>query len=159
TTEKPWYKLNKDYSERNVEVQKITPNSVLNYYKEIIQLRQRMTALTEGGITIIGNDQNVLAYLRHHNDQKVLILLNMSNQPQYLNSECLSQEIEDSDSIMIGMSSTNSHINIPVFGQKFLLQPFEATIFLIVSKSSIFRFLESGESVSLVVGKVSKTSL
>lgn len=82
TTGTPWYKLAPDYPTRNVEVQRKDPDSVLNFYKQLIQLRRDRTSLRRGTLTLIGNDENVLAYTRQTEAEQLLILLNMSPQNQ-----------------------------------------------------------------------------
>src|SRR5690625_632982 len=40
TTGTPWMKVNPNYEEINVEAERADPNSILNYYKELIRLRE-----------------------------------------------------------------------------------------------------------------------
>jgi alpha-glucosidase len=61
------------------------PNSVLQFYRQVIKLRHTNKALLDGNYTPINeNDPNVLSYLRLYKDQGLVIALNMSSAPQKL---------------------------------------------------------------------------
>ncbi len=78
---KPWLPVHPDFKTHNVQVQIQDPDSVLNYYKKIIQLRRSSPALLKGGyIPLNENDTNVLAYMREYEGQRILVVLNMSGQ-------------------------------------------------------------------------------
>jgi glycosidase len=58
-------------------------NSVLSFYRQLLALRHKEPALLDGDYTPIDeNDPNVLAYLRRHKDEAMLVLLNMSASDQ-----------------------------------------------------------------------------
>ena len=91
----PWQKLNPDYQQRNVKAQLANPNSILNYYKKLIALRQNNSSLRRGNLSLIGEDPKVLAYLREDKDDPILVLLNMSEEKSLFraeNFEALSQK-------------------------------------------------------------------
>lgn len=80
---KPWLPVHPEYKMQNVAAQMQNPDSVLNYYKHIIQLRRNNSALREGGyLSLNKNDTNVLAYMREYKGRRVLVALNMSSRPQ-----------------------------------------------------------------------------
>jgi glycosidase len=59
------------------------PNSVLQFYKQVLKLRHTNQALLYGTYTAINEDDpNVLSYLRVYNGQGVVVVLNMSNVPR-----------------------------------------------------------------------------
>jgi len=77
TTGKPWLRLNKDYRARNVAAQQPDPNSVLNFYKQIIRFRRESAALRRGSYeSVFRRPVNVLAYLRRAPEQTTLVALN-----------------------------------------------------------------------------------
>ncbi|XP_075720692.1 amino acid transporter heavy chain SLC3A1 [Rhinoderma darwinii] len=61
---KTWLPLNQDYEEINVEVQMSKPDSTLNLYREIIQLRKTELPLHRGWLCYVWTDDNVFAYVR-----------------------------------------------------------------------------------------------
>lgn len=80
---KPWNPVGPRYAKYNVEVEKKDPNSILNWYQKILDLRHTNEALLDGKyVPLNENDQNVLAYLRSYKGENVLVVLNMSGAPQ-----------------------------------------------------------------------------
>jgi glycosidase len=77
TSGRPWLRLNPDYVTRNVAAQNDDPNSVLNYYRQMIYLRRASPALRQGDyLPLCHRPLNVLAYLRRTPEQTVLVALN-----------------------------------------------------------------------------------
>jgi alpha-glucosidase len=83
TTGIPWLPIPTSYSTHNVAAEKKDPASILNFYRNLIALRKTNPALLEGDwVALNENDENVLAFLRHYKDQAVIVVLNMSPNPQ-----------------------------------------------------------------------------
>ncbi|HVZ19388.1 MAG TPA: alpha-glucosidase [Terriglobales bacterium] len=83
STTKPWNAVDPKYKTYNVEVEKKDPNSILNWYHNIIALRKTNRALLDGNYVALNqNDPNVLSYLRSYKGENVLVALNMSGSPQ-----------------------------------------------------------------------------
>jgi len=73
----PWLPVNQNYSELNVEVESGTPDSILNFYKKLICLRNDTENLQSGDwVPVIKGEKGILAYLRNLNNKKILVLLN-----------------------------------------------------------------------------------
>jgi alpha-glucosidase len=85
TTGKPWLRLNPDYATINVERERSDPNSLLNYYRELLTLRRTAPALQQGSYRAVSRSGDVYAYERAHGDQHLLIALNFAAQPRSLN--------------------------------------------------------------------------
>jgi len=76
----PWMSLNSNYSSYNVQLMQADTNSLLNYYKKLIQARNKFEALTIGTYqNIICSDTAVFSFLRVHNNQTFLVMINTSN--------------------------------------------------------------------------------
>ncbi|MCU7551880.1 alpha-amylase family glycosyl hydrolase [Chitinophagaceae bacterium LB-8] len=83
TTGKPWLRLDENFLENNVELQKHDPNSLLCFYKRLIQLRQEEPSLQTGDYYPVITDNNTLAYIRRRKDEKAfLIVLNLTGEPK-----------------------------------------------------------------------------
>ncbi|WP_269685806.1 glycoside hydrolase family 13 protein [Flavobacterium lacustre] len=79
TTGKPWLKVNPNYSLINAEAQEKDPNSVLNYFRKVVQLRKQDLTLVYGAYTLLDKDNpDVFAYTRELDGKKLLVLLNFS---------------------------------------------------------------------------------
>ncbi len=71
------------YASRNVEVEQGRPHSMLWWTRRIIALRKRHPALGRGTIEFLAPENSkVLAYLRLHEDEKILIVANLSRYVQ-----------------------------------------------------------------------------
>lgn len=79
STAKPWLRLNKDVQTRNVAVQKADPTSIFNVYRHLLKLRRTSLALRRGMFrSLQRKPKQMLAYLRVHPQQTMLVLLNFS---------------------------------------------------------------------------------
>ena len=74
-------KVNPNYKTVNVDAQENDPQSVLTYFRKIVQLRKNNLTLVYGKYTLLDKDNpNVYAYTREGDGKKMLILLNFSAQ-------------------------------------------------------------------------------
>ena len=85
---KPWLPVPPTAKTHNVDDEQKDPDSILSFYKKLLKLRRTNKELLDGSyVPINQNDPNVLSYLRVHEDQAVLVSLNMSGSPQKVNYE------------------------------------------------------------------------
>jgi len=83
STAKPWLAVPASAKTHNVESELQDPNSVLNFYKQLLHLRHFESALRDGEyISLNDRDPNVLAYVRRYKDQAIVVVLNMSPSDQ-----------------------------------------------------------------------------
>jgi oligo-1,6-glucosidase len=77
TTGKPWLKVNPNTATVNVEAEEKDPNSVLNYFRKMIQLRKNDPVLIYGDWALVDiENPNIFAYTRTLDGKKRLVLLN-----------------------------------------------------------------------------------
>jgi oligo-1,6-glucosidase len=82
TTGKPWINVNADYATVNVAAQEKDPQSILNYFRQVVRLRKDNLALVYGKYTLLDKDNpDVYAYTREGYGKKMLILLNFRTKP------------------------------------------------------------------------------
>jgi alpha-glucosidase len=80
---KTWLPANPNYKTINVASESGDPNSLLNWYRQLIALRRENSALYNGDYRALNiHDANTLAYLRQSNGDKILVVLNMSPNKQ-----------------------------------------------------------------------------
>lgn len=86
TTGKPWLPLAENYQNYNVAAEKDDPHSFLSLFRKLLQLRHEIPALSIGTYKRVnsGNPQ-VLAYLREHGQQQILVVLNFTGESQQIN--------------------------------------------------------------------------
>ncbi len=81
----PWLPLHPDYPTRNVEAMRADPDSLLNFYRQLITLRKLHPALQKGIFTPVPFDTRfIMAYLRQTKDETLLVALNFSRHSQRL---------------------------------------------------------------------------
>jgi glycosidase len=79
----PWLPIPVSYRTHNVATEQKDPNSILVFYQKLLALRHTNPALLDGDYVALNeSDPNVMAYLRRYKDQAVLVVLNMSAEPQ-----------------------------------------------------------------------------
>ncbi len=87
TTGNPWLAVHENYTVLNVMEQETRPDSVLNYFRKLVQLRKNNLALVYGSFDLIDkSNQQIFAYTRQLDDQKLLVVLNFSDTVAELNS-------------------------------------------------------------------------
>ena len=83
TTGIPWLPVPVTYQTHNVDAEKKDPNSILNFYKNLLALRHTNPALLDGDYVAVNqDDSNVYSYLRRYKGKAVLVVLNLSVNPQ-----------------------------------------------------------------------------
>jgi alpha-glucosidase len=83
TSGTPWLPIDGKARSLSVEIQQAQPDSMLSMYKQLIHLRRTSPALGSGEYRSIdtGNDE-VFGYLREHEMQRYLVILNFSSRSQ-----------------------------------------------------------------------------
>jgi alpha-glucosidase len=83
STAKPWLPVPGSASTHNVETESADADSVLNFYKRLLHLRHSEKALLDGQyVPLDESNPNVLSFLRQHEREAVLVVLNLSESPQ-----------------------------------------------------------------------------
>lgn len=76
----PWIKTNPNYTDINVEDQNRNTESILNYYRKMIQFRKDNPTLVYGDYESIRNEhEQIYAYRRWGTENEFLIVLNFSD--------------------------------------------------------------------------------
>jgi len=87
TTGNPWLKVNPNYQSINVAIQQDDPNSVLNYFRKLVQLRKKELTLVYGQYELLDKENpDVYAYTRDLNGKKILVLLNFKDKISIANT-------------------------------------------------------------------------
>lgn len=84
STAKPWLRVPYNYPRVNVKVQQLVAFSMINFYKRLIDLRQREPALHVGDYRSVFSDKQLIAYVREFESDRFLIVLNLTHRPALL---------------------------------------------------------------------------
>ena len=79
TTGTPWLKINSNSSYINVETEQDDENSILNFYKKMIEFRKSSKALSEGTYRKIASPSDVYIYTRECREERLYIYCNMTS--------------------------------------------------------------------------------
>lgn len=82
TTGKPWIRIAQNYKTVNVENEEKDPFSMLMLFRKINTLRQLPVIYSGEQQFIDTHNEDVLGFIRFRENQKILVLLNMSTVPQ-----------------------------------------------------------------------------
>lgn len=85
TTGIPWIEVNPDYKKVNVADEEVSPDSVLNYFKDAMKCRKENKELIYGDYFLI-DEENICiyAYLRQWQGAKILVTLNFSSHDAFM---------------------------------------------------------------------------
>ena len=123
TTGTPWLAVNPNYQTINVEAQEEDPDSILNFYKEMIALRKSEDIFVYGTYDLVFEDhQEIYAYTRTLGEKRVLILCNLTNKQTSINLEKITVS---TDQLLLSNIPVEEHESI----QELTLKPFEARIY------------------------------
>ncbi|HLH33244.1 MAG TPA: alpha-amylase family glycosyl hydrolase [Alloacidobacterium sp.] len=121
---KPWLPIPASYKTVNVKNEVMDFNSMLNWYKQLIEFRRSVPALREGkNIMLNTSDNNVLSWLRLAPGQPaVVVACNFTAQPQKISFDLSSQGITSKQAKTLmktpGSSDPPSldNVQLPPFG-------------------------------------------
>lgn len=123
TSGTPWLKVNPNYETINAEAQENNPDSVLNYFRKMVHLRNDNAVLIYGDYKLLDEkNEDVYAYTRALDGKKVLVLLNFKNFDVGFNLK----EIKTINDVLI-----NNYQSLDIKNSLVKLKPYQAVIFSI----------------------------
>ncbi len=82
TTAKPWAPIYPFHASANVAYQDSRPDSLLSFYRDLVELRRQHVGLRVGDTAkVAATEKTVYAILRASNEELLLVVVNMSDQP------------------------------------------------------------------------------
>jgi oligo-1,6-glucosidase len=124
SSEKPWIQVNNNYQEGiNVASQESDKGSVLNYFREMVQLRKNHITLVYGSYRLLAPDnERVYAYTRTFEKETYLVLLSFSREREML----FLQEFENSHAkLLLSNDDAVSHVKDGLFK----VRPYHAMVY------------------------------
>lgn len=116
TKGRPWINVAKNYTEINVESEEKDENSIFNYHKQLIKLREENDVISEGKfIPILEDHPQVLAYIREKDNKKIIVLCNFYEEKISVDLE----ELNNANEILLSNSDENK-----IEGNKVFLGPY-----------------------------------
>jgi glycosidase len=84
STAKPWLPLNADWPTRNVARMTEESQSILTLYRRLLALRRDCLALSIGDFVLLNVEDEILAYERRYDAERLIVALNLGGQPHRL---------------------------------------------------------------------------
>ena len=82
TTGTPWLSVNPNHAAINADAARADPDSVFHWYRQLIHLRHTLPVVVHGDYRpLLPADEQILAYLRSWQTQRLLVLANLSGRP------------------------------------------------------------------------------
>jgi len=125
TTGTPWISVNSNYTEINAEQAVADPNSIFNYYKQLISLRKKHEVMVYGSYNLLlEDDERLYCYTRELNNEKWIIILNFFASEELF---ILPQEIKQrfGNLIISNYSDVEQTTNLSSIN----LRPYEARVY------------------------------
>lgn len=121
STKAPWLPVPPSYTTHNVATESKDPNSILNFYKQLLALRRTNRALLDGTyVPLNESDENVVSYLRNYKGQAVLVALNMSASAQEVKFDLGNQGFASAKFKSLvatpQAAATGQEVSLPPFG-------------------------------------------
>lgn len=124
SNEKPWIKINPNYTSVNVEAQENDPDSILNYYRKILALKKKNYIFYFGDFQEIEeSNPDIYAYIKSNNNESIAVFLNFSNQIKKINFNFNTNKNSNYELIINNYASLERGVNY------LELQPYQAVIF------------------------------
>ena len=119
STSKPWFYVNENYKEVNVNKQENDENSILNFYRKAIKIRKELNVIKNGNYKEYNKlSSKVYMYSREDSNQKVLVICSFSEKETKL-------KVPSSFNLSEGELILNNYEN-----NSLILKPYETRVYL-----------------------------
>ncbi len=119
TADSPWMRVNPNYKWINVKEQEQDDNSVLSFYKKLINLRKQIPALIYGSYKLLMEEsESIYAYTREYNGETYLIACNVSEEDSEIQ---VPFDISAGELLLCNYTDTDS--------SEYILRPYECRLY------------------------------
>lgn len=123
TSGTPWMKVNPNYTDINVKAQAEQEDSILSFYKKMISLKKNNQVFTYGKYDLLmEEDAQVYAYTRTSENDRVVVIANLTGRDAAFNVEGISLQKEQ---LLLNNYPVDGHENT----SKIDLKPYEARVY------------------------------
>ena len=115
----PWIQLSDPTGTISVKSQRDKQDSLFAYYQRLISLKKQYPSLVTGTYKKLAKTDNIIFYIREHNDQLVFVILNFNDQEMKFTEE-------DLQNYQFVISSRRDFIEV---NDSITILPYEAVVF------------------------------
>ena len=123
TADEPWFEVNANYPEINVAAAEADPNSLLHYYRKLLQFRKDNEIVRYGDFKMLKTQKEVFAYVRTYKGEQMLVVNSFSSQVQPFRAPETFEMCEDEQVL-------GNYEQCAVVHNGCLLRPYETRVYL-----------------------------
>lgn len=124
TTGNPWLGMNPNYTSVNVEQQLADPDSILHFYKKMIEMKKEHEVFTYGTYDLLLEDhEQIYAYTRILDAEQAIVISNLSGDPAAFEYDGFPL---DASKLLLSNHEVETHGPVT----SFTLKPFETRVYL-----------------------------
>lgn len=124
TTGNPWLGMNPNYPSVNVEQQLADPDSILHFYKKMIEMKKEQEVFTYGTYDLILEDhEQIYAYTRTLDAEQAIVISNLSSDPAAFEYDGF---VLDASNLLLSNHEVETHVPVT----SFTLKPFETRVYV-----------------------------
>lgn len=128
TTGYPWIEVNPNHRDINVDNELLNEDSILHFYKKLIELRKREKAFVYGDlIPVLEDSKEIFAYYRVYGKDKYLVICNFYGRDRIIEVEGLDGETAKVTIILSNYKDSTTDLT------KIKLRPYESIMYKIDS--------------------------
>ena len=116
TAGRPWYPFAPGREHDNVAAQTADAGSLLSHYRKLIRARHASLALMRGSLQLLTESGPVLAFVRRAGEERVLVVLNLSGEPQAVSLELKAQRADalyTTPGVTVDLAGTTARVALP----------------------------------------------
>ncbi|MCM1544813.1 MAG: hypothetical protein NC110_05875, partial [Ruminococcus sp.] len=123
--DEPWFEVNPNYTEINVEQAEADENSILHYYRKLLKFRKENDIVKYGDFKLLKTAKKIFAYIRTYQGQKLLVINSFTDAE--LNFKISPDEFDLSKAELV----LSNYDSCPVVHNGFVTKPYETRTYLI----------------------------
>ena len=97
TNSEPWLPMSEEWHDYSVSIQHDNPNSMLNYYRSMIQLRRIEDWMKSDSIDEVESSSDILSFVKKTENKRVRVLMNFSDSDFRFDNNNTIMRTSDSD--------------------------------------------------------------
>ncbi|MBR3974617.1 MAG: alpha-glucosidase [Clostridia bacterium] len=124
TADEPWFVINPNYKEINVEAADKDPNSILNYYRKLLKFRKENEIVIYGSYEEhYASSKNMFVYSRHLDGKKMLVINSFTD-------KAVAFKAPEGFDLTQGKLMLSNYDVCGVVNNGFTLRPYETRVYL-----------------------------
>ncbi len=124
TAEKPWFEINENYTQINVEAAEKDENSILNYYRKLLKFRKENEICIYGDFKLhYPRSKKLFVYERNYEGKKMLVINSFAEESVAFDAP-KGFELAKGKLVLSNYDVIDSSLNT------FMLKPYESRVYL-----------------------------